>query len=137
MNLNENAGKTENKHTNLTYLRNLTKNNTGMIREMIEVYIEETPQLIHKMKEALFAKNWDALRMAAHSIIPSFATMGIDSRYEANAKTIQEKAILLRDGKAATGEKETVAELNTLFTQVEMICEKACTELQQELPASK
>jgi CheY-like chemotaxis protein len=79
----------EGRITNLDFLRQLTKNNPDMINEMIRVYLEETPELLGKMKEALYRKDWQVLRAAAHSIFPSFATVGIDKVIGNKAKEIQ------------------------------------------------
>jgi CheY-like chemotaxis protein len=134
MNINGNSATSAGKCTNLTYLQGLTRNNTAMIREMIDVYVEETPQLVQKMKQAIAEKDWESLRIGAHSIIPSFATMGMDKQFEADTKKIQEKAILLKSGPADTAaEKATIAEVLALYSKIELICKQACFELQKDL----
>ncbi len=135
----------EKKCINLDYLKQLTKNNSETIAEMIEIYLEETPQLINTMKQAIDNKNWELLRITAHSIIPSFSMMGINTDFGKIAKKIQEYAIRLRDehsgGQAhlhlnnsgGQAEKELTAELNELFLKIETICAQASEELKKEL----
>jgi PAS domain S-box-containing protein len=111
------------KCTNLEFLRQLTKNNPDMIAEMINVYLEETPQLIDSMKQSLEAGNYEKVRGAAHSIIPSFSTMGMNEEYAAMTKQIQELA----------EKKEKPDEIRNLIGKIEMICNSAYDELRQEL----
>jgi CheY-like chemotaxis protein len=119
---------------NLDYLKRIAKNNFAIITEMIEVYLEETPRLLDKIKKAIDAKNWDALRMAAHAVIPSFSTMGIDKEFETKVKKIQEYAIsLLNENKDTQKTKKTIAVLNELFFEIETICTQAFNELKDEL----
>jgi len=119
---------------NLDYLKRVTKNNTSLITEIIDVYIDETPRLIKGMQQALRTKNWESLRMASHSIIPSFSTMGMDKEFENITKKIQEEAIILRDN-FAKGEikKETIALLGESILKIETICKQVCEELRKEL----
>ena len=123
---------------NLDYLKRVTKNNASLIAEIIEVYIDETPRLIKNMQHALGAKNWESLRMAAHSIIPSFSTMGIDKEFENIMKKIQEEAIILRDNFTKGDiKKETIAMLNESILKIETVCKQACAELKKELLVTK
>jgi CheY-like chemotaxis protein len=81
------VGKT--KCVDLTYLYKRTKANPELMMEMIELYLEQTPSLISKMKQSLSDMDWDSLYTAAHKIIPSFSIMGIHSDNEEIAKKIQ------------------------------------------------
>ncbi len=115
------------KYTNLDFLRQLTKNNPDMISEMINVYLEETPELIKKMKQGLAKGDYEEVRAAAHSIIPSFSTMGMSEEYAAMAKKIQENA----------EKKANPDEIKELLSKIGRICENAYAELRQELTALK
>ena len=81
------------KYINLDYLKQRTKNNSEMILEMIEIYLKETPRIIDEIKQSRNDMNWDSLASAAHSIIPSFAIMGINKEFENMAKLIEEYSI--------------------------------------------
>ena len=129
---------TKKKCINLDYLKQLTKNNSGTMAEMIEIYLEETPSLINAMKQAIDNKDWESLRIAAHSIRPSFSMMGINTEFESSAKKIQEYATRLRDEHSGgQAEKELTDELNELFLKIETVCAQASEELQKELLALK
>lgn len=111
------------KCTNLDFLKQLTKNNPDMIAEMIKVYLEETPQLLGSMRESLEKRDYDTLKAAAHSILPSFSTMGISEEYTTLTKTIQDYAV----------KKENPDKIDALLKRLEAICNKAYQELQQEI----
>jgi CheY-like chemotaxis protein/HPt (histidine-containing phosphotransfer) domain-containing protein len=108
--------------TNLEFLKQLTKNNSDMISEMIRTFMEETPPLIKKMKEGMEKKDWESLRKAAHAIIPSFSTIGVSDEYALKAKRIQD---LAREQKPEG--------LEALINEIDQICSKAYEELQHEL----
>ncbi len=126
--MKENAGpEGVQKYTNLDFLRQLTKNNPDMISEMIHVYLEETPDLIKAMKQSLDKQDWNGLRAAAHSIIPSFSTMGMSEEYTEMAKEIQELA----------EKKEKPEEVKKLLQKIGRVCEDAYAELKQDLSVLK
>jgi PAS domain S-box-containing protein len=116
-----------NKYTNLDFVKQLTKNNPDMILEMINVYLEETPQLLQRMRTAWQKKDWEELRAAAHAILPSFSTMGFKEEYTEMAKKVQELAI----------KKEGAEELKEIIEKLETICNKAYEELKEEIVAIK
>lgn len=115
------------KKTNLDFLRQLTKNNPDMIAEMIHVYLEETPQLIKTMKQSLEKKDWESLRAAAHSIIPSFATIGMSEDWSEMARNIQDMA----------SKKENPEEIKKMLQKIGRVCEDAYAELKHELTVLK
>lgn len=110
------------KCVDLTYLYKRTKANPELMMEMIELYLEQTPSLISKMKQSLSDKDWASLYTSAHKIIPSFSIMGINSNFEEIAKKIQEYS----------GTQEHLDEIQELVLQVETVCSKACEELKIE-----
>ncbi|MBK8882988.1 MAG: response regulator [Bacteroidales bacterium] len=114
------VGKT--KCVDLTYLYKRTKANPDLMMEMIELYLEQTPSLISKMKKALSDKDWDSLYTAAHKIIPSFSIVGISKENEDVARQIQKDA----------SAKQNLDEIHGLVNQIDSICSKACEELKEE-----
>jgi len=110
------------KCTDLGYLVQRTKNNSGVIMEMISAYLEQTPPLILAMKQSLLDKNWDMLHATAHKMIPSFSIMGISADFESMAKKIQEYA--------RTRQQE--GDLQDMILQIESVCTQACQELEEE-----
>jgi PAS domain S-box-containing protein len=111
------------KYTDLAYLMKRTKSNPTLIREMISLYLEQTPPLIKIMKQSLLDNDWDLLYSAAHKMIPSFAIMGIDSHYEGLAKKIQEYA----------KSRQQTDGIYNLVLQLEKMCDDVCIELSESV----
>jgi PAS domain S-box-containing protein len=119
----ENGNKHASKCIDLAYLLNRTKSNPKLMREMISVYLEQTPPLILIMKQSLRDKDWQALYSAVHKIIPSFSIMGMSSDFENMAKKVQEYASTQQQSDG----------IPDLVRQLEKICTQACKELEVEL----
>jgi signal transduction histidine kinase/DNA-binding response OmpR family regulator len=118
-------------YVNFEYLQRITKNETRMA-EMIGLYLQEIPQLVQTMKVAIEKKDWLTLKGATHSIIPTFATIGMNSEFESMTKVIQAMAVtLISVGERASD--ETMSTLNSLFSKIETACGLAAQELEQKL----
>ncbi|GAA3997811.1 hypothetical protein GCM10022408_05710 [Hymenobacter fastidiosus] len=118
---------------NFDYLRRITKSDARMA-EMIYLYLQEIPQLVQTMKKAIAENEWKALKLATHSIIPTFATMGINPKFEDIAKDLQALAVLLianEESEEATA--ETMNRALASFTKIEVVCALAARELEEKL----
>lgn len=115
------------RYTDLSFLNTRTKSNKVLMKEMISLYLEQTPSLINSMKQGLSNKDWQTLQDAVHKMIPSFSIMGISSDFEEMAKKIHEYA-------RSQQESENIADL---VEQLENVCSRACEELMEELNALK
>ncbi|MGI4871714.1 MAG: ATP-binding protein [Janthinobacterium lividum] len=118
---------------NFDYLKRITKSDARMA-EMIGLYLQEIPQLVQTMKQTIAEKDWISLKRATHSIIPTFATMGMNSEFEDIAKSIQGMAVsLISVGDGAS--QETMTGLLSLFSRIETACALAAQELAEKLHA--
>ncbi len=126
-NANENIELKAIKYTDLDYLILRTKSNPVLMKEMISLYLEQTPPLISAMKQSWKGKDWQSLYAAVHKMIPSFSIMGINVNYENMAKRIQDYA---KNQEQSEGIYDLVLEL-------EYVCKEACTELEIELNTIK
>ena len=108
---------------NLDSLNELTGGNFQVKTRIANIYLEEIPKLIRTMKQSMDNLDWDALRVAAHSIIPSFALMGIDKEFENMARTIEKNA----------EKKENLELIRELFLKIDLLCMEACQQLKNEL----
>ena len=115
------------KCTDLKYLIHRTKSDPSLMMEMISLYLEQTPPLIAAMKQSLKDKDWNLLHAAVHKIIPSFSIMGISPDFENMAKQVKEYAFT---------QQQTDGVLY-LVLQLEVICEQACMELEEEFNTIK
>ena len=110
------------KYTNLEYLNLRTKSNPKLMKEMISIYLQQTPPLLVAMRQSVLDENWQLLAAATHKIIPSFSIMGMNPEIEKRARNIQE---------AATAGQFTNETAQMVF-QIETICNQACKELEIE-----
>jgi hypothetical protein len=93
--------------------------------EMIALYLEQTPRLISAIKKSMKDQDVDALYAAIHKMIPSFRIVGLDDRYERLALKVQESA----------RKKELPASVEQMVLDLELVCIKACTELEEAYKA--
>ncbi|MBK0402720.1 PAS domain S-box protein [Adhaeribacter sp. BT258] len=121
------------KCVNFDYLKRITKNNKRMM-EMIGLYLEEIPQLVQTMKQAIADKDWESLKLSTHSLIPTFSTMGINPEFEDMAKAIQALAgNLIAENAGQEVSDETMMMLTTLYQKIETVCFQAAKELEEEM----
>ena len=107
--------------TDLTYLHKITKSDSKIMMEMINLYLNQTPTLINEIKESMLNSDWNQMKASAHKIIPSFTIMGINKEFETVALKIQKFA----ENQAS---QDNIQELiNTL----DEACSEACVELLQ------
>lgn len=112
-------------YVDLTYLRQRTKADPGLMSEMISLYLGQTTSLIKEMLANAKSKDWKALQSVAHKMIPSFSIVGIAKQYEEVAKALQESA--------RTGEDQE--QIQGLVLTLEQVLAQACQELETELSA--
>ncbi|WP_207890938.1 ATP-binding protein [Hymenobacter edaphi] len=118
---------------NLDYLKRITKSD-ARLAEMIGLYLQEIPQLVQAVKKALADKDWPGLKLAAHSLIPTFATVGMPPEFELITKSMQGTAEqLLASGTGPS--QDTMIELLAAFSKIEAVCALAARELEEKLRA--
>ncbi|MES2285973.1 MAG: response regulator [Bacteroidota bacterium] len=114
---------TKKKCINLDNLNELTNGNLHVKSKIAKVYLDEIPKLLHTMQQSMDILDWDALRIASHSLIPSFALMGINKEFETMARTIEKLA----------AKKENLAKIKELFLKIDLLCTEVFSELKNEL----
>lgn len=107
--------------TNLNYLRQRTKNDTGTILQIITAYLDQTPPLIHTMKQSFIEKDWNALHNTIHKMLPSFNIVGIHTDFEMMAHKVIE---------FARSEQQQQDGIEDFVLQLENVCLQACKELE-------
>lgn len=111
------------RYSDTRYLSTRTKSNPKMMRDMILLYLQQTPDLILLMKKGLQNKDWSMLRAAVHKMIPSFSIMGIGGNCEDIARQILDYS----------RKPERIKELSMLVSELEVISSQARMELEAEL----
>lgn len=80
----------------LSYLENMSGGDNGMIAEMIELFLKETPIHLDNLKTANEDQNWSKVASEAHKVKPIMLYVGLSDlnlvckKLEDNAKTEQD-----------------------------------------------
>lgn len=73
-------------NVDLSYLENITDGDNGVIVEMIELFLEETPKHIENIKTYYNQEQWQQLGAEAHKVKPMFLYVGLSDLNEACQK---------------------------------------------------
>lgn len=111
----------------LTYLNKITKSDPKLMKEMISLYLEQTPKILSAMKQSVQNKDWSSLFKATHKLVPSFAIIGINADFENKAKKVQEYA----------NTQQNLDKIPDLVLQINNICMLACEELTEVIQRIK
>ncbi|MFL5731308.1 MAG: Hpt domain-containing protein [Cytophagaceae bacterium] len=110
------------KVTELTYLKEASANNNAFLKNMIQIFLDQTPVLISELIKKSQAEDWTEFRKIMHKVKPTFTMMGIRRLEEIVHKI---------DAAVKQGiEREN---LPSLITDMEKICQLAYAELKDEL----
>lgn len=111
-----------NRIINMATLQDMADGNTEFIDEMINMFLEDTPDCLAKIEVALTEGDHDTIQRISHKMKPSMGFMGMP-KLEATIAEMERKA----EG------KEDITEIKDLFQSVNAKCEQAFLELKQEL----
>ncbi|MBP6334864.1 MAG: response regulator [Bacteroidia bacterium] len=111
---------------NLTYLKQIADGNDAFIIEMLEMFLNKTPQALEEMNNCYKQNNWDELRQIAHRIKPSFAYIGLSETQNtlAEIEKLSENA-------------EQPEKVGKLMYEVGSVCENVFSQLEKELISMK
>ena len=109
---------------NLTYLKQLADGNDTFIIEMIEMFLNKTPDALTEMNEYFKQENWKELRMIAHKIKPSYGYFGLPELQSQLAEIEQ-----------LSDEQRDAARLGSLIIHVSAVSHSAFELLKKELTA--
>jgi signal transduction histidine kinase/HPt (histidine-containing phosphotransfer) domain-containing protein len=74
---------------NLNYLKQIADGNEGFVIEMIEMFLNKTPEAMKEMNEHYHNRNWEEFKKIAHRIKPSFGYMGMPEIQQSLSKLEQ------------------------------------------------
>jgi HPt (histidine-containing phosphotransfer) domain-containing protein len=104
----------------LSYLKKVSNGDDSFIKEMIKVYLKETPEALKNLETHLENKDWKKFRAVTHKMKPSFSFFGLTTVYDV-VNSMEEYS-----------DKEThLTELPEMLEKVKGICCQAISELQQ------
>jgi HPt (histidine-containing phosphotransfer) domain-containing protein len=102
--------------TDLRYLQQMTGNDTGLIKEMIELFLQQLAEARADIELLTKSKDWLELSRLAHKIKSSALVMGIEPMVD----DMKELEIFAREGKNVEKYPEYIANLNTLIDKTEV-----------------
>ena len=108
-----------NELTNFEFINTFSDNNKDFVINMIEVFLDQTPNELYNMEEALHNEDWVKLSKSAHTLITSVKFMGIYSIVD-DLKRIEQ----------LSKEKVNLDEIPNIYIKVKSTCIKAIEELE-------
>lgn len=75
----------------LSYLRAIASDSNEFMIEMIDLFLEQTPDYFNQLQQAVGEKNWKDVAALAHKIKPTLAFMGFNAAKE-DIEVIEKKA---------------------------------------------
>jgi signal transduction histidine kinase/HPt (histidine-containing phosphotransfer) domain-containing protein len=111
---------------NLTYLKSIGGDNPEFIIQMIEMFLQKTPEALEEMDKKFAEQNWEDVRNIAHRIKPTYTYVGLSDIHKMLA-TIEK----------CCQAKENLETVPALIHDVETLSTVAFAELQKELKALK
>lgn len=112
---------TSQKHIDLTYLRTLSNGDKGFIKEMISLFIDQTPDMLARMSNYLNLQDWKALSSAAHKMKPSVMFVGLKET-EKDLKKVEDYS----------AERKNTADIPIILARINEVCKVAVDELKNE-----
>jgi CheY-like chemotaxis protein/HPt (histidine-containing phosphotransfer) domain-containing protein len=93
----------------------------SLVAELIAIYLEDSPQLLHLIREAVLTDNPDSLRRSAHTLRSSSASLGSLSL----SKLCKELEDLGRSG-TTTGAAEQLEQLEVEYKRMTIALQSEC-----------
>jgi HPt (histidine-containing phosphotransfer) domain-containing protein len=109
------------KITDLNYLSALAKGNKEFIKEMISIFLTDTPVELRSLETGIADQNFETIRSVAHKLKSTLPYVGIDK--------IIGKEVLEIETMAAG--KSDMAGITARFEKVKEVCDRACSELEE------
>ena len=106
----------------LTFLRTFTKNDAEKMKKYIKMFLSIAPNAVAEMELYNQQKNYDALKVNAHSLKPQISYMGI-KELEQTIKEIEYQS----------GSRNNVEQLSDKIAFFKQGCSTACALLNAEL----
>jgi len=106
--------------TDMNFLNQFTGGNTDKKHKYVGMFLDNGPKLLRKIKESLESKDYESLRIAAHSMKPQLSYMGVKEEVS--------NIFLIEQTAGQTAHRENLPQL---VAHLELLCSKAFDELAQ------
>jgi len=114
------------KITDMDFLQKLTGGDKGKMEKYVHMFLDNAPKLLHTVKEGLEKENYEAIKIAAHSLKPQLSYMGV--------KEDVSNIFLIEQTATTTAHVER---LKPLILHLEYVCKKAFEELKSQYTSEK
>jgi hypothetical protein len=109
-------------YTNLSYLEEISAHNREFIRDMVKLFLRQTPGFIESLKTACQTAQWADIRYLAHKMKSTIATVGIT-----------ELEPIMNQVETFAAQESNLTEVTQLANYIEDICTRAYDELHTKL----
>jgi HPt (histidine-containing phosphotransfer) domain-containing protein len=103
----------------LSYLMRLSNGNKVFVKEMIALFLSENPEEIKSLEYAIREKDYATIKATAHKLRSTIPFIGIDKLIEKDVAEIE----------TLSTEHADISEIESRFSKIRSVCEKACIEL--------
>jgi len=107
------------KVTDLKYLNEISKGDANFIKEMIAIFLSETPQEIIKLEQAISKTDFEKIHAVSHHMKSTIPFIGLDLIIGNELKEIENLAL----------NKQQIQTITTHFTKVKAAFQQAHQEL--------
>ncbi|MDX2003599.1 MAG: Hpt domain-containing protein [Chitinophagales bacterium] len=111
--------------TNLDFLKSFTGNDNEKVKKYVNMFLSKAPEQLDALKKHTEAKNWEEVKIIAHSLKPQSGYMGIKS-LEQDLRTIEDYA----------GNQVRLELVAGLVAHIEVTLNQAFAELEQYVKQS-
>ncbi|MBO9701110.1 MAG: response regulator [Sporocytophaga sp.] len=113
---------TNQKHTDLSYLINASDNNAGFIKQMIEIFLKQTPDFLRELRDFHDKHDWENFRKVMHKMKPTIKMMGINELNK-DVEFIE----------TSVKQQQNLSEVSAHLTTIDTVCKASFQELELEL----
>lgn len=110
------------KVTSLAYLKEASGGNMDFVRQMVAIFLKQTPDFMINLNQAGKAQDWLEFRKIMHKIKPTIVMMGIKSLDP-----------VVKELEICSKELKGLEKLPELLSQLERYCKLAYAELEEEV----
>ncbi|HET6990014.1 MAG TPA: Hpt domain-containing protein, partial [Bacteroidia bacterium] len=103
----------------LAYLEKITKGNEQFLLSMIDIFLEQNPEDVNMLRNAVRDADFETIRLISHKIKTSVVFIGLDKHIQSQLAEME---------KLGT-EAQQLGEIKKLFAEVDHVCGKADQEL--------
>jgi len=105
------------KYINLEYLESITDGNNELVKELVNIFIEQVPEFNEGFEEGIEKGDWSLIAAVAHKAKSSVMSMGMDELGNKDLKNLELLAKLLKldEAKSTHGDDDETLQFKKSF----------------------